>query len=90
MLNNPRAAVNVVSPLVDDCRHLLSQLPQVRFKHCFREANRCADFLARLGSNQAIDFHVLSSPPVDIMDLLMADANGLYLSRLCSEPFLAG
>ena len=43
--------VNIaICPLVDDCRHLASQFLQVRFKHCYREANRCADSLARVGS----------------------------------------
>ena len=90
LLNNPRAAENVVSTLVDDCRYLISQLPRVRVKHCFREANRCADVLARLGSNQENDFLVFRSPLVDVWDFLEADANGLYLNRICSEPILAG
>ena len=38
------------SLLVDDCRDLLLQLPQVKILHCFREANCCADALARMGS----------------------------------------
>ncbi|XP_023905965.1 uncharacterized protein LOC112017742 [Quercus suber] len=89
LLNNPRAVESVVSAVVDDCRYLISQLPRVRVKHYFREANRCADVLARLGSNQENDFLVFRSPPVDILDFLMADANGLYLNRICSEPILA-
>ena len=77
LLNNPRAANNVVSPLVNDCRYLISQLPQVRIKHCFRKANRCVDAFARLGSNQANDFCVFSSPLVDITDFLKTNADGL-------------
>ena len=76
LLNNPKVANNVVSHLVDDCRYLISYLPWVRVKHCFKEANRCANVLARLGSNQVIDFYVFSSPLVDIMDFLKADAHG--------------
>lgn len=30
LLNNSRNANNVISPLVDDCRYLITQLPQVR------------------------------------------------------------
>ena len=90
LLNNPRAAERVVSTLVDDCRYLISQLPRVRVKHCVREANRCADELARLGSKQENDFLVFRSPPVDVWDLLKADTNGLYFNRFCTEPILAG
>nr|POF02114.1 hypothetical protein CFP56_56757 [Quercus suber] len=38
------------SILVDDCRDMLLQLPQVQILHCFREANCCVDALARMGS----------------------------------------
>nr|XP_023922359.1 uncharacterized protein LOC112033821 [Quercus suber] len=37
--------------LVDDCRDMLLQLPQVQILHCFREANCCVDALARMGSD---------------------------------------
>lgn len=90
LLNNPRAVESVVSTLVDDCRYIISQLPRVRVKHCFREVNRCADVLARLGSNQENVFLVFRSPPVDVLDFLKADANGLYLNRIYPEPILAG
>ena len=36
--------------LVDDCRELLLQMPQVKVSHCFREANLCADALAKMGA----------------------------------------
>ena len=89
LLNNPKATNNVVSPLVDDCRYLISQHSWVRIKQCFKETNRCAVALARLNSNQAYDFCVFSSPPMDIIDFLKTDADGLYLNRLCFEPILA-
>ena len=89
LLNNSKNANNVISALVDDCKYLITQLPQTQIKHCFREGNRCADALARLGSNQTEDFCVFRSPPVDIVELLKADSDGLYLNRLCIEPILA-
>ncbi|XP_075671161.1 uncharacterized protein LOC142640761 [Castanea sativa] len=44
------------SPLIDDCRHLIAQFHQICINHCYREANRCADTLARMGTNQAHEF----------------------------------
>ena len=35
--------------LILDCRTLISHIPQVRMSHCFREANKCANALARKG-----------------------------------------
>ena len=39
-----------VSSIIDYCRNILSQIPQVSVNHCFREANRSADALSRMGS----------------------------------------
>ena len=52
LLANSSSANICALPLLDDCRHLISQIGQVRISHCFREANSCADFLAQLGSHQ--------------------------------------
>ena len=49
--------------LVDDCRELLLRLPQVKLSHCFREANFCANALAKLGSTSAVLSLVFDSPP---------------------------
>lgn len=53
-----------LSGLVDDCRDLLQQLPQVQLSHCFREANCCVDALASMGSSHAdISLHFAAPPP---------------------------
>ena len=70
----------VVSPLLDDCRHLLSRFQQVQIRHCFQQANRYADTMARLGSVQLLDYFVFHSPPVDILEAFEADLNGMYFS----------
>lgn len=38
-----------------DCKHLISQVPQVKVTHCYQEANCCADGLARLRTQQDAD-----------------------------------
>ncbi|KAK7859307.1 hypothetical protein CFP56_006889 [Quercus suber] len=85
---NPKYSNIFASALMDDCRHLIQQIPQIRFKHCFREANRCADALARMGGLQEAEFTVFESPTVDISSLLDFDLNGLYLNRLCPVSLL--
>ena len=35
--------------IVANCREGLKKIPLVRILHCYREANKCADALARLG-----------------------------------------
>ena len=46
--NSPNAAY---SSLLFDCRLLLDKIPHTTVKHVFREANKCADALARIGCN---------------------------------------
>lgn len=42
-VSNPKYSNIFASVLMDDCRHLVKQIPQTQFKHCFREASRCED-----------------------------------------------
>ena len=52
-------------------------------EHVFREANFCADALARRGVFQTKDFAILDAPPsIDIISYVNSDANGLYYGRL--------
>ena len=67
---------NSFLPLLNDCRSLLSNFHQVRVGHTFREANRCADALARRGCSLQEDF-------------VTTDANGMYyqLWQTCYRYF---
>ena len=48
----------------------------MRFRHIYREANRCTDFLARFGSLLENDFIIFTSPLVDLFFFREVDANG--------------
>ena len=85
LLANPLCSNNVVTPIVDDCRLLLSQIPQVRLSHCYREANGCADFLAKNGITQDRDFIVYVDPPMELLELIRSDCSGMYHNRLCPD-----
>ena len=56
-------------------------------KYCYREANKYANVLARMGANQANDFFLFKCPPVDILETLSPDGNGLYLTRWDAASF---
>ena len=87
-LLNPDYVNHIASPLLDDCRMLATRFRRIYFKHCYHEANRCADKLAGLGARQYVDFIIFHSSPVDILTSLEEDACGLFLSRLC--PVVSG
>ena len=68
-------------PIVDDCRQLIFQFGQVRIGHCYHEANFCADFLARKGALQDCCFCVYQDPPVDLLDLISVENEGVFCNR---------
>ena len=74
---------NSFLPLLNDCRSLLRSFHQVSVSHTFREANRCADALARRGCSLQEDFVIFDFPPsVEIESYVTTDANGMYYGRL--------
>lgn len=78
-----------VSSLMDDCRCLVPQIPWTHVRHCYCEANGCADVLTHKGGCQAADFVIFDSLPVDITSFLDFDFNGLYLNRICPETLFS-
>ena len=81
---NPSYQNNVVSPILDDCRHLVLQFCQIQFRHCYHQANRCADMLARMSMDQVAAFNSFDRPPMDVRSILEDDVAGLYVNRACS------
>lgn len=84
ILNSPRGTSSVLSSLVDDCRLLATWITRIRFKHCYRKANKSVDKLAKLGTAQEEPFILFNSPPVDVTVVLDSELAGMYL-RTCLE-----
>jgi hypothetical protein len=84
-ITNNSCCHSALSPLIDDCRKLLSQLPQVKVLHCYREANFCADALAKMGTSLEQDFILYPLPPTHVIPLLDKDILGLFCNRLCNS-----
>ena len=53
----------------------------MRVMHTFREGNSCADFLAKEGAQQDLDFNLLAEPPPGLFVLLAKDAAGFLVAR---------
>lgn len=79
-LNNSNLSI---PSLVDDGRLLASQIPQIHFKHCYREANRRADRLARMGGTQGTTLIFYDSLLEDLFNFIDFDLSDLYLARPC-------
>ena len=76
--NNPYA------PFLYDCRYLLTRFIQVQVVHVYTEGNRCADALAKWGSNMTEAFAVFDRPPSsDVMYLVISMDNvGMLVNRV--------
>ena len=84
VFGNPNFEGNIISPIMDDCKQLMLQFHQIQFKHCYREVNRCADMLAKVGLDQNSCLVYFDSPPEIIRTILGEDCNGFTVDRICS------
>ena len=76
VLANPGQSNNFILSVLNNCRHLASQIPWIRFSHCYREANRCANFMTQQGYHHNEDFCLFENPPVGVLALLDFDKAG--------------
>ena len=84
LMNNE--VVNVMmEPLLFDCRNLLKQIPNKRVIHFYREANQCADALAKLGAHSGTHFVVFCNPPSVVETLLAYDQASMFCNRLVNS-----
>ena len=58
----------------------------VKIQHCYREANKCDDALARRGAILSQDFVIFLEPPADVSLLLSLDAAGVAFDQFVSDP----
>ena len=86
LMHSSKFSNNSFLALLNDCRYLLCQFNQVRISHVYREANRCADHLAKGGCTLIGTFVVLDSPNSDELCInLDSDVFGLYSLRLLAN-----
>ena len=85
VLTKPDYANNIISHILNDCKQMLTQFQQVQIRHCFRQANCCANMMARKGAEQQLDYCAFSSPRVDVLEIFGKDLDGKYCNRLCAD-----
>ena len=68
---------NCIDALVSDCKTELGNIPRVQINHCYREANKCADALARRGALFSQDFVIFLDPPAEVSLLFSLDSAGV-------------
>lgn len=85
LLNNNIDHCNPCFNLINDCRLLLRRLHVTKIRHIFREANRCADLLAKEGrnTNDAAATTLLTNPMGGCFNSFPANLD--CLTRTCSR-----
>ena len=69
--------------IIQSCKHLISAEWNCNVVHAFREGNRLADGLARMGHTLELGLHLFEEPPIGIKDIYEADLKGLACARQC-------
>nr|POE57440.1 putative ribonuclease h protein [Quercus suber] len=78
LVSTPSMINLMLEPLLSECRDLIQTFPSSSVVHMFREANGCADRLARMGVDlDAIDFLFLFEPPDVVVEILASDKAGI-------------
>lgn len=76
---------------MDGIKHLMARDWIVKVTHVFREANRCADWLAGFAFTQTLGIHFFDHHPMGLGSLLLADICGVSWPRvwfsLCFSSF---
>lgn len=73
-----------LEPLLSGCRNLLRTFPRIQIKHVFKEANQCADALAKLGAKIFAMFVSFDIPPAVVVNLLTLERATTSCNRLIS------
>ena len=81
-LSTPNA---FLSTIVTDCRSLMERIENCSLKHIFREANGCADLLAKAGCDQYQDFISFPNALAYVLEALAFDVSNATRFRLISS-----
>ena len=71
-------------PLICDCRNFLEREWEVHVHHVYREANGCADVLAKRGTCQQTKMTMYSDCPTFAYVIYARDGSGLGEFQLCA------
>jgi ribonuclease HI len=74
-----------LSSIVIDCRYLMERFEHFSLKHIFREANGCADLLAKAGCDQLLDFISFPNASAHVLEALAFDVSNATCFRLINS-----
>ena len=84
MLMKNNACNLLMEPLLTDCKNLLKDFPNTQVVHAYREANQCADVLAKMGAASLTSFVVFWTPLPVVDSILAHDKANVCCNRIVS------
>ena len=84
LMNNSTSNL-LMEPLLTNCRNLLKAIPNKQVVHAYREANQCANALAKLGATSLTSFVVFSTPPPVVDSVLAHDKTNVFCNRIVNS-----
>ncbi len=84
LLHSINSSNAFLSSIVNDCRYLLERFEAYSLKHIYREANGCADTLAKASCIQHSDFLLYTSATAHVLEALDFYISVATRSRLVS------
>ena len=81
LLQKEDGCQNCIDALVSDCKTELRAILMVKIQHCYHEANKCANALARRGALLSLDFVIFLDPQGEVSLLLSLDSTGVTYDR---------
>ncbi|KAK0586151.1 hypothetical protein LWI29_001876 [Acer saccharum] len=85
LLTNSTHACHPLFSIIQSCKGLMSNKWCCIIRHVYREGNRVADGIAKLGHSLGLGITFFSDPPPQIFDYLEDDYTGLATARLVSS-----
>ena len=85
LLSSSSNSNKLTQTVVNDCKDTFQVFNQVQLSHCYREANRAANSLAKIGGAQVQCFVSFVTPPLSVMEALSFDNAHVTSS---SSPFV--
>ncbi|KAF7835740.1 ribonuclease H [Senna tora] len=81
LIKNEDISRHQLGSLIQDIRAISNSFAKISLKHVYREANHCADGLAKMGSQNNLPYTVWESPPSAINLAVLADSSGVSFPR---------
>ncbi|KAF7835723.1 Ribonuclease H [Senna tora] len=81
LIKHADITMHTFGPLIADIRLMLAAHPNFKLSHVLREANQCADIMAKIGSHNETRHCIWEDPPREALLALLADSLAIAFVR---------